>query len=345
MGNEKKIKFTYFLGVDVSRDKLDFALIKDSKQILHSVIENEKSSITFFLKSLKEFDRFTYRKCLVCMEDTGFYCNHLTDCLNKHHMLFVKENALKIKRALGVQRGKTDKADALRIAQYGQRHQDDLYFKKNRRPVIFKLAGLCSLRNRLGLLHNSIKIPLNEQRHFIKKSAARQDGKLCEGTLKAINEDLRVIEKEIDQTIRTDERLSHLMKIIQSVPQIGPVTAMHIIISTNEFKDINTAKKFACYSGVAPFPNESGTMRRKMRISHIANKKMKALLHICALGAIRNITEIREYYQRKTILEGKPKMSVINAVRFKLILRVFTCVNHNRQYSLEYKSSNLSSHH
>jgi transposase len=342
MEKRSKRKFTYFLGVDVSRNKLDFALLQDKQQIFHKEIENEKATIFSFLKSLKELKKFTFSKCLVSMEDTGFYCNHLTECLKKLKMPFIKENPLKIKRTLGISRGKTDKADALRIAQYGQKHQDEIYFREDRRPVINKIASLCSLRNRLGILQGAIKMPLNEQRRFVRKSASAQQDKLCKGTLNAIDKDLQVIEKELDNTIKADHEFHRLMKIIQSVPQIGRVTAMHIIISTNEFRDIKTAKKFACYAGVAPFPNESGTIRHKAKISHVANKKMKALLHVCALGAIRNIPELREYYRRKTIDEGKPKMSVINAVRFKLILRVFTCVSQNREYQAEYRSSSFA---
>jgi hypothetical protein len=61
------------------------------------------------------------------------------------------------------------------------------------------------------------------------------------------------------------------------------------------------------------------------------NKKVKSLLHLCALGALRNVPEIRSYYLRK-IEEGKPAMLVINAIRFKLILRIFACINQDRCY-------------
>ncbi|MBX9853605.1 MAG: IS110 family transposase [Cytophagaceae bacterium] len=40
---------------------------------------------------------------------------------------------------------------------------------------------------------------------------------------------------------------------------IGPLTATQIIITPNEFKDITQGKKFACYSGVAPFEHSSGS--------------------------------------------------------------------------------------
>ena len=129
------------------------------------------------------------------------------------------------------------------------------------------------------------------------------------------------------------------MDIVCSVPAIGPITALQIILTTNEFKKITSARKFACYAGVAPFPYNSGSsVRQRTKVSNIANKKVKALLHNCAIAAARTDSEIREYYLRKVNIEGKPKMSVLNAIRFKLISRVFTCVGQDRCYQREYKS-------
>ena len=41
--------------------------------------------------------------------------------------------------------------------------------------------------------------------------------------------------------------------------------------------------------------------------------------------------DLKAYYERK-IAAGKNKMSVINAMRNKLILRVFACMRNNRVY-------------
>ena len=69
----------------------------------------------------------------------------------------------------------------------------------------------------------------------------------------------------------------------------------------------------------------------RSRVSHLANKCTKTLLHMAALSPIRMAGEMKEYYQRK-VAEGKNKMSVINAIRNKLILRVFACVRNNKVY-------------
>ena len=68
----------------------------------------------------------------------------------------------------------------------------------------------------------------------------------------------------------------------------------------------------------------------------MANKKVKTLLHMAALVAIQYNDELRLYYERKVNIEKKNKMSVINAVRNKLVQRIFSCVNQNRMYEKNY---------
>ncbi len=74
----------------------------------------------------------------------------------------------------------------------------------------------------------------------------------------------------------------------------------------------------------------------KTMVSNMANKKVKMLLHLSALVAIRYNQEIKDYYRRKVTEGKKNKMSVINADRNKLILRIFAGVNRDREYEKNY---------
>lgn len=59
---------------------------------------------------------------------------------------------------------------------------------------------------------------------------------------------------------------------------------------------------------------------------------MKALLHNSAVLARRFIPDIKAYYHRKMDIEGKHKVSVLNAIRLKIAARVYACVKNNRLY-------------
>lgn len=85
-----------------------------------------------------------------------------------------------------------------------------------------------------------------------------------------------------------------------------------------------------------PARHSSGQRKGKPKVSQMANKKVKSLLHLAALSAIQHCQELKAYYERK-VLEGKNKMLVINNVRNKLVLRIFACVREDRNYDEKYK--------
>ncbi len=207
--------------------------------------------------------------------------------------------------------------------------------------MVLQLVNVFAIRNRLLGVSVALKTPLQEEKKFIKKGTQLQNIQSCTRSLDAISADLVQLDRKIASLVEEDAYLKALMEIVCSVPSIGPVTALQMIICTNEFRDISDPKKFACYAGVAPFKNESGTFTARARVSHVANKKMKSLLHICAMGSLRYDKEMQLYYQRKTKEEGKNGMVVINAIRYKLIQRVFACVKQGRLFVKDYKRDDI----
>ena len=219
-----------------------------------------------------------------------------------------------------MQRGKNDAIDAARIAEYAFRFRDRMRLWQPPRPALQKLAALSSLRQRLLGVGQQIQHPLNEQSGFVDKVVHKLLARGCQATLKAINADLASAEKQISQLIQGDERLRELFDLVTSVPGIGAATAAQLLVATDErpaarFKAISSPKKLACPAGVAPFEHRSGTsVRGKTRVNQHARKRLKSLLHLGAMSAVRVKGEVRDYYLRK-VGEGKNKMSALNAVR------------------------------
>ncbi len=63
--------------------------------------------------------------------------------------------------------------------------------------------------------------------------------------------DIKRTEEQIQLVIDSDDELSRLFSIVESVPGVGRISATEIVITTNEFKNIHDARKYACYAGVA----------------------------------------------------------------------------------------------
>ena len=327
----------YFIGVDVSKKTLDLAILKKGHLLMERQLENKPESIRLFLKDFKRTQQVSLENIIVCMEYTGVYNAIALNLFWRKGMKIYLEPAARIQKSLGIVRGKNDKIDARRIALYILRNYQALSLWKPHRLSIQKLQALLSLRDRLIKVKNQLEVPLKESIGLIDKTIIKALDRCTYQAVKGIRKDLKTVDQQIEERVYADTAINKHVQQLTSIPGIGMITAANMIIYTNEFTRITEAKKFACYAGVAPFEHRSGTsIRGKTRVSKLAKMNMKALLHLAAMSAIQCNAEIKAFYTRK-VGEGKNKMSVINAVRNKLIARVFACVKNNRSYQENYK--------
>ena len=327
----------YYIGIDVSKNTLDWAVYADQRMVWQTQSENSPTAIRAVIKQLQGLAGFRNSTCIVCMEHTGLYNAHVLEVLFQAHFPIWLEASLHIKQAGGLQRGKSDSVDAQRIAEYAYRFRDRLRLWHPPRPVMKKLAELTRLRQRLQGMISQLKVPLAEQKRFGEKSLMAQLGQHCTSSLKALVSDLKGVEKAIKQLIVDDPTLKSLFELVTSVPGVGQVVATELILASDEFKAIDDPKKLACHAGVAPFEHSSGSsVRGKTRVNHQARKSLKTLLHLAAMSALQVKGELQSYYQRK-VGEGKNKMLVINALRNKLIHRVYAVVKRGKKYDKTYR--------
>ncbi len=186
------------------------------------------------------------------MEHTGIYSTHLLSVLIQQELAIWLEHPLQIKLSLGLQRGKNDQIDARRIAQYAYKNRESVRLWTPARTLISQLQRLTALRDRLLASKNSLEVSLTEEKQFTDKATYQLLAKHSRRSLEALQKDLKAVEKQIQTLIDSDEQLKQLFAQLTSLPGIGPVTASELIIITNEFKDFASAKKLACYAGVAP---------------------------------------------------------------------------------------------
>ncbi len=74
----------------------------------------------------------------------------------------------------------------------------------------------------------------------------------------------------MEQVIENDDAVYNNYSLARSVVGIGLVNSILFIIYSNNFQGFEDARQYACYSGVAPFENTSGTsIRGRTRVSHL----------------------------------------------------------------------------
>lgn len=257
----------HFIGIDVSKntasaDRLDWAVYAKKGIVWQTQSENSPMAIRAVIKQLQALPDFDRSNCVVCMEHTGLYNAHALEVFFQAQLPIWLEASLHIKQAGGLQRGKSDSVDAQRIAEYAYRFQDRTRLWQPARPVMKKLAEFTRLRQRLQGMISQLKVPLAEQKRFGDKTLTTQLGQHCSSSLKALLSDLKGVEKAIKQLITDDPTLKTLFELVTSIPGVGQVVAIELILASDEFKAIDDPKKLACHAGVAPFEHSSGSSVR-----------------------------------------------------------------------------------
>lgn len=332
------MEFKHYVGIDVSKNTLDFAVNENGEIIIKYHCENTRKGINQVVKQLRQLSGFKMTQAVFCMEYTGIYNNPALEYLWSCKSFIWMEPALRIKQSQGMTRGKNDTIDSVRIAEYAYTFRNNVRLWKPVREEMKKLKGLISLRDRLVDSIKELSVPEKEKALFVCKELMATELKISKCCIRALKRSLVDVDKEIDQLIKKDTSFKQAVDLITSVTGVGPVVAVNVIVATEEFKKYDDADKFACYSGVVPFDNRSGSsLKGRSKVSHLANKKMKALLHLSAMAAITSKGELRDYYQRK-VTEGKNRMSVLNAIRNKIVHRIFAVVKRGTPYQKIYSN-------
>ena len=325
----KKSHFLYFVGIDVSKQTFDAAIV-NGPTTKSFVFDNTNKGVRAFLRLLKN-QRMGLDDTLVCMEHTGIYGRLLITKLLEAEANLCVEMSLRINRSLGIQRGKNDKIDAIRIAQYAVKNRDEIELYRPVPEILEKMKVLIKTREQLVNFKADLNKYPNEAKLFAPELAklaqrqVRKSNKCLDGEIKRIEGGLRAL-------ILSDEKLNTTVGLVTSVTGIGIMTALYFIIFTNFFTRYQDPKQLACYCGVVPFEHTSGSsVQKRSRVHHMANKTMKKHLHMCALSAIRHDPELKIYFERKAD-EGKNKMLILNNVRNKLVLRVCAVVKRQTPY-------------
>ena len=327
------MKQKYFIGIDISKGKLDYAVIlSDYKVVSENIIPNNVKSVKSFFKSFIKKHKTDFEQVLVCCESTGIYNGPLREVCTDLNIGLWEEHALKIKRASTDMRGKSDRKDAMRIAEYLVRYLDKVILYKKPSNVLKTLDQLNKVRETLLGSKMTLQNQLKESKTF-DPEGYKVLSKHYKQMIKQIDSQLKKIELEIQDQLNEHEDIKTNINLMKGVPGVGNQTALQIMIYTQNFTVFKSVKHLACYAGVVPFQNESGVVIKRARVSKMASKKLKTALHMAALAAVRTKTELKSYYIRK-LAEGKNKMCVLNAVRNKILQRVWAVIERQSPFQL-----------
>lgn len=329
-----------FIGTDVSKLTIDVSLITIDGFHQYQQFDNNVKGFRKLETWLQSTNLFSFDTALFCMEHTGIYTREYVNYLLLHDAKVWMESALHLKRSIGMTRGKNDKIDSYRIARYAMTNADKVKLVSLSNKTLILIKDLMSNRDRINKSCQSIKVSIREMER-VDKTTGKELNRLNKAALNGLAKSKAAIEKRILELINQDDELKKIYELITSIKGVGQILATELIVYTHLFSRMNNAKQLACYCGVAPFAHTSGTsIKGRMGTSNFANMNLKSTLHLAALSSTRYVPDIKKYYERK-VAEGKSKMSVLNAIRNKILQRVIAVVNRGTPYMENYKEINL----
>lgn len=323
----------WFIGIDISKLSLDVAIYSDDgdQHENHIKITNDIPGFKNLLVWLME-KKVDYKQSLFCMEHTGLYGQDIQYFLPSKGITYCMESPLQIKRSLGLVRGKNDKVDAQRIAWYAYTFRDRI--KASHLPP----EALSILRRLLVERKHYIKqiVSYRQQKADEISPETKQTSKRKTKMLKYLDDMLLQVESQMMEIITSDSLINNNYNLLLSIPGIGIINAITTIVNTQNFTAFSNARQYACYIGIAPFEHTSGTsINGRTRVSRLGNKQAKVELTQAARSAVMHDPGMKSYFQRKYNEKGATRDAygiVLNAVKFKLILRIFAVVKRGSQY-------------
>jgi len=309
-------------GIDLSKEKFDVNFKQSDGNLKSFIVKNTVSQIDKFLDTVEP-------NAILCAEHSGVYSELLVSLAIHRTLRIALVPGYQIKHSLGLKRGKSDRIDAMKIREYAERFHDKLCFLNLESEELKELREIYSLRT---LLVQQRKMLLTKQQGKLHLSSnSILVGQVTREVLLKLDEQIKKLEKQILQLIRSNKALWKSYDIVTSIVGIGKVTACELIIKTGNFKRIGTARTAASYAGVCPFPNSSGKMVKKSKVSPLADKSLKSLLFMCACSAVKNNKEYYLYFSKKSS-EKKQYYLIMNNVANKLLRTVYALIESGQRF-------------
>jgi transposase len=220
------------------------------------------------------------------------------------------------------QRAKTDAIDAAMIATFtAQLGELPAKLVDREREA---LADLVRMRRLLV-----------DKRADLEKAIARLPDPavaLVAPVLEALRTAVATVDARLEQKVQAHETVATTVRVLQSAPGVGPVTAVALAALLPELGRISGAQA-AALLGVAPYPDDSSQRHGKRQISG-GREDARRALYMAALAAAtgRRPGVLASFYTR-LIAAGKPPKVALTACMRKLIVRLNAMLAHNQTWS------------
>jgi transposase len=289
-----------FVGIDVSKERLDIAVLGEKKA---SQVGNDEVGIAKLVMKMQKL-----KPELIVVEATGGYQRAVVFGLYEAGLPVAVVNPARVRqyaRASGLL-AKTDKLDAFNLAEFGKQMKPRRFEAKSESGRY--ISALLVRRRQVEEMLKAEKSRLRTVHKDMRGSVERM--------IETLKEEIKQLEKELDKFMKAHEDWQAQEQILTSAKGVGRITAATLLAELPELGKLDR-KKIAALVGLAPMNADSGKKRgyRKTKGGRI---EVRNVLYMSTLVATRYNPLIKVQYQ-ELLRRGKVKKVALTACMRKFL--------------------------
>lgn len=310
----------FTLGFDVAKDKVDGALVNKSGQLKdYYQVPNTVADITNLLQSVQQ----KHPKLQVGCESTGIHhIATLQACRQLQLPCYVLNPLMTKQYTRSTIRGrKTDPDDARSIARLVLRGEGSLATTEH---------PFAQTYVRLATKVVQMQQALQLQEQFYQKLHQTLEADATSPFTAAMDELERLstsLRTQASKLVGQDQ-----LRLLRSIPGVGPVTAVTILAEIGDIKRFPGFKQFIAYTGLDPRVRQSGSsLNRNTKLTKRGSPELRRVLFLAASVARRYDGDLAAYYLKKRD-EGRSYTVATIATTRKLCCRIYAVLQRQTEY-------------
>lgn len=206
-------------------------------------------------------------------------------------------------------RAKNDAIDAAVIAQFVAATENHRFVPDAARRQLGELVSA-----RAALVEARVSLA-----NVLEHLAADEARQVMRAEIAALKSAIRALERSIAARLRAEPRFGLLVRLLASVPCIGPVATAALIAWLPELGQLSR-RAIASLVGLAPFDDDSGPRRGRRHIAG-GRERLRRVLYMATLAGIGKHNPVLKRFYCRLKQKGKEgKVAIIAAARKLLVI-------------------------
>ncbi len=309
-----------FVGIDVSKDTFDVAILSDDRIVAKANFLNSKKGYTQLSKWQKKYDLNPH----ICMEATGHYSEPIAEYLLAAGFKVSVENPYKVKQfsRMRLTRNKNDQLDAEIIARYAQQMLPADF--KPRSKVQKEIRELSQLIDTLKETLVRLRQQLASAQTAIAKTSFKQ-------MMTQIKRQIEKVQIKLDDIIETHDEFKEKVDLLKTIKGFGRDSAITLLAYLPDISLFPSAKSLAAFIGLSPRQNQSGRYVGKTHLCKFGSPRLRRIFYMPALSAKR-FNEALQPFVRRLEEKGLAPKAIVGAVMRKLVHIIYGILKHQRPF-------------